>query len=95
MRGSAALTAALTLQNCMRPARGQVVGPYGMPEPTMDKNAGLPLLKLPPGFEYWSFGWTGDPLSDGNLIPAAHDGMGVVQRMERAISFVSSCATTR
>ena len=60
--------------------RGQVASPYGTPEPALDKNTGLPLLKLPPGFEYWSFGWTGDPLGDGNYIPASHDGMGVVQQ---------------
>ena len=83
MRGSAALTAALTLQNCMRiggSSRERVASPYGAPEAAPDKNTGLALLKLPPGFEYWSFGWTGDPLDDGNLTPAAHDGMGVIQQ---------------
>jgi hypothetical protein len=43
-----------------------------------DHNTGLALLQLPAGFEYWSFGWTGDPLNDGNTTPAMHDGMAVV-----------------
>ena len=83
LHGSAALTATLTLQNCMAfrgSSRQRMLSPYGAPEAALDKNTGLALLKLPPGFEYWSFGWTGDPLSDGNLTPAAHDGMGVVQQ---------------
>ncbi|MEO1061801.1 MAG: alkaline phosphatase PhoX [Actinomycetota bacterium] len=43
-----------------------------------DRTTGLPLLLLPGGFRYWSFGWTGDPMSDGRPTPARHDGMGVV-----------------
>jgi secreted PhoX family phosphatase len=30
---------------------------------------------LPRGFEYISYGWTADPMSDGSATPAAHDGM--------------------
>ena len=36
---------------------------------------GLELLQLPRGFEYVSFGWTGDRMSDGVATPPLHDGM--------------------
>ena len=48
---------------------------YGPLEPVDDETTGLPLLWLPQGFRYRSFGWTGDPLSDGTPTPALHDGM--------------------
>ncbi len=43
-----------------------------------DASTGLPLLRLPEGFRYFSFGWTGDALVGGGRIPPAADGMGVV-----------------
>lgn len=47
--------------------------------PVEDMATGLPLLKLPPGFRYRSFGWTGDALSTGDLrTPPEHDGMAVI-----------------
>ena len=48
---------------------------YGPLYPTVDGTTGLPLLQLPAGFRYFSFGWTGDPLVDGLPTPGAHDGM--------------------
>ena len=51
---------------------------YGELVPTKDDRTGLPLLKLPRGFRYVSFGWTGDPLCDGTTTPPLHDGMAVV-----------------
>jgi uncharacterized protein len=54
--------------------RGHTEG-YGPVFPTNDGTTGLPLLLLPRGFRYVSFGWTGDPLENGGLTPAAHDGM--------------------
>ena len=51
---------------------------YGPLFPTTDDTTGLPLLKLPRGFHYRSFGWTGDIMSDGTLTPDRHDGMAVV-----------------
>lgn len=47
-------------------------------QPVSDMTTGLPLLRLPPGFRYASFGWTGDPMSDGIITPGAHDGMGII-----------------
>lgn len=48
---------------------------YGPLAPVFDDTTGLPLLQLPEGFRYASFGWSGDPLDDGGLTPPAHDGM--------------------
>ena len=56
------------------PARGRNGG-YGQLYPVRDETTGLPLLLLPRGFEYLSYGWTNDPMSDGTPTPSAHDGM--------------------
>lgn len=45
---------------------------------TADATTGLPLIKLPEGFRYVSFGWTNEPMSDGAKTPGAHDGMAVI-----------------
>jgi len=50
-------------------------GPVGV---VNDLTTGLPLLKLPAGFTYKSFGWRGQPMADGKLTPGAHDGMDVI-----------------
>ena len=54
------------------------VSPYGPISPKLDESTGLPLLKLPDGFRYWSYSWTGDVMSDGVRCPNLHDGMAVV-----------------
>ena len=54
--------------------------PYGPVAPVLDDTTGLPLLQLPAGFRYLSYGWTGDLLADGVRCPGAHDGMAVVDR---------------
>ncbi len=48
---------------------------YGPLSAVADETTGLPLLQLPAGFRYVSFGWTGDPLDNGRRTPPAHDGM--------------------
>ena len=48
---------------------------YGPLRPVNDATTGMPLLELPEGFRYMSFGWTGDPMDDGRRIPPLHDGM--------------------
>lgn len=55
-------------------AIGEVPG-YGPLRPVPDDATGLPLLQLPEGFRYVSFGWTGDPLTNGRATPPGHDGM--------------------
>jgi hypothetical protein len=72
-----------------RVARGQVtqgIG-YGSLEPKLPVNADEltttiygdlskePMLALPPRFNYRALSITGQPMSDGNLVPADHDGM--------------------
>jgi secreted PhoX family phosphatase len=52
---------------------------YGPLQPIADETTGLPLLLLPEGFRYFSFGWTGDPLEDGRATPSAHDGMAAIR----------------
>lgn len=51
-----------------------------------DETTGIELLQLPAGFRYLSFGWTGDPLSDGTTTPAAHDGMAVIAEKGGALT---------
>ena len=51
---------------------------YGPIAPVSDMTTGLPLLQLPSGFAYKSFGWRGDLMTDGKPCPAGHDGMGVI-----------------
>ena len=66
-----------------RAAFGQsVTTGYGALAPVMPENvAELPpeyqnsLLQLPPGFKYTAFSIEGQPMSDGSLVPADHDGM--------------------
>jgi hypothetical protein len=55
-----------------------VLGPYGPLRPVADLETSLPLLQLPDGFEYRSWSWTGDPMSNGQPTPDLHDGMGVI-----------------
>jgi uncharacterized protein len=87
LRGGAvalgALALSFPLQEFMRRrAYGAAIpSPYGDPVPTPDQVTGLELLALPPGFRYYSHGWTGDPLMDVIPTPALHDGMGVLRQI--------------
>ena len=56
-----------------------VPSPFGRLAPVADLTTGLPLLQLPRGFSYRSFGWSGDPMADGQACPDRHDGMAVVR----------------
>jgi hypothetical protein len=83
LAGSASLVAVLSAMQARRAsaaarASGFVPGPYGPLRPVADLETGLPLICLPAGFEYRSFSWTGDAMSDGSPTPSAHDGMGVI-----------------
>lgn len=55
-----------------------MASPYGALAPVNDLTTGLPLIQLPPGFSYKSYGWRGDIMADGLPTPGTHDGMGVV-----------------
>jgi secreted PhoX family phosphatase len=52
-------------------------GSYGPLVPTPDIRDGVIRIALPDGFQYRSFSPAGAPMSDGHLVPIAHDGMGV------------------
>ncbi|MCA9034775.1 MAG: DUF839 domain-containing protein [Planctomycetaceae bacterium] len=61
-----------------------------------DESTGLSLLRLPPGFRYWSYSWTGDLLSDGRPVPGQHDGMGIIAERDGVLTIcrnheVSGC----
>lgn len=68
----------------------RIASPYGPIAPVNDLTTGLPLLKLPAGFSYKSFGWTGDAMTNGLPCPGAHDGMAVVttRRVGRSTEMV-------
>lgn len=61
---------------------------YGPLSPKPDISTGLKLLALPDGFEYLSFGWTGQIMDDGRPTAANHDGMAVAGRQGDIISLV-------
>jgi secreted PhoX family phosphatase len=61
---------------------------YGPLYPVKDHTTGLELIKLPKGFEYLTYGWTGDEMSDGLPTPSAHDGMAAFRRPEGKIAIV-------
>jgi len=88
LAGSASLAAVLAALNGRRltasPRESRsVAGPYGPLRPVADLETGLPLILLPEGFEYRSYSWTGDPMSNGEPTPELHDGMGVIAAERR------------
>jgi uncharacterized protein len=81
--GSASLVALIGAMHARRATAAArvsrlVPGPYGPLRPVADLETGLPLLWLPEGFEYRTHSWSGDPMSNGEPTPEAHDGMGVI-----------------
>jgi len=59
---------------------------YGPLLPVQDDATGIPLLELPEGFRYVSYGWTGDKMEDGSATPGAHDGTAVVAEEEGVVT---------
>jgi uncharacterized protein len=92
IRGAA--TAAATIPFTSLIARAEAAGGrprsagYGPLEETLDSATGLPLLLLPQGFAYTSFGWRGDTLTNGVLTPGAHDGMAAFPAGGRRVRLV-------
>ncbi len=56
--------------------------------PVADQATGLELIKLPQGFEYTTFGWTGDVMDDGIPTPGAHDGMAAFRHRGNTVRLV-------
>ena len=60
------------------PMSRRAFGPdYGPLHPVKDQTTGLELISLPKGFEYISYGWTGDPMTDGRPTPGSPTSWGV------------------
>ena len=73
---TAASLGALSCGNVTEPlGKARDKAGYGPLQLSKDETTGLPLLHLPAGFRYLSFGWTGDPLREGLRTPGKHDGM--------------------
>lgn len=56
--------------------------------PTKDETTGNPLIRLPEGFRYITYGWTGERMTDGLPTPSNHDGMGVVSEENGVVTLV-------
>lgn len=69
-------------------AAGELARGYGPLKTVRDGTTGLPLLRLPAGFSYLTFGWAGETMSDGAPCPGAHDGMGIVRERGNLITLV-------
>jgi len=84
LAGSASLVAVIAALHARRAgartaASSQAVqGPYGPLHPATDLETGLPLILLPEGFQYRTYSWAGDPMTNGEPTPDLHDGMGVI-----------------
>ena len=84
LAGSASLVAVIAALHARRSdarsatASRTVEGPYGPLRETADLETGLPLILLPEGFQYRTYSWAGDPMTNGQATPDLHDGMGVV-----------------
>lgn len=61
---------------------------YGPVALVNDETTGLPLIALPAGFSYRTFGWRGQQMDDGVITPAAHDGMDVVSHKGVEVTLV-------
>jgi secreted PhoX family phosphatase len=78
MKGGFVGTAALSLGTLASHKALAFGNDYGPLAPVIDGTTGLPLIELPAGFKYWTYGWAGSRMTDGVTTPRAHDGMAVV-----------------
>jgi uncharacterized repeat protein (TIGR03803 family) len=67
------------------PAFHPALGPLKV---VRDETTGLPLLMLPDGFRYHTFGWAGVTMSDGYQGPLRCDGMGVVGAKDHKVTMI-------
>lgn len=78
IKTSASLGLAATFHRLLAQDSATTESSASLLSPVDDETTGLPLVKLAKGFQYRSFGWTGDPMSNGAPTPDRHDGMAVV-----------------
>src|SRR5688500_11735642 len=78
MGAGALWTASLGPFMARRAEGAAIASPSGDIFPTSDETTGLAPSKLPNGFRYQSYSWTGDVMDDDVRWPNRHDGMAVV-----------------
>jgi uncharacterized protein len=78
LAGAATISFGALLANRAQGAELPYSDDYGPVAPVNDEATGLPLIALPAGFRYRTFGWRGQLMDDGVATPGAHDGMDVV-----------------
>jgi len=91
LKGSATVAASsaiVALASKAQAASLPYTSSYGALSPTADKATGLPLISLPEGFEYTSYGWTGQIQADQLPTPTDHDGMAVVAAKGNVVAIV-------
>ncbi len=88
MKGGVAGAAAISFGALASKPAQAFTNDYGPVAPVADEVTGLPLLQLPQGFKYWSYGWTGSFMSDGTRTPGVHDGMAVVASQGNTVVMV-------
>ena len=88
MKGGAVGAAAISFGALASGQAAAFTKDYGPLAPVADDVTGLPLLQLPEGFTYQSFGWRGQIMNDGTPTPAVHDGMAVVAAQGNTVSLV-------
>lgn len=96
LAGGAAIT--IPLESLLRAAeRGlsKAAEGYGPLGPVSDEATGLPLLHLPEGFRYTSFGWTGDLMDGGIRTPRAHDGMAAFESPDGSVALIRNHEISR
>lgn len=76
-----------TLAACSTAQRGAAKARSDL-RPTVDATTGLTLLRLPPGFRYFTFAWAGETLASGARIPASADGMGIVHAEGQVLTLI-------
>ena len=87
--GLAAFAAPLyALQTRIASGASLTTAGYGPLAPVADMTTGLPLLELPRGFRYLTFGWTGDPMTNGSPTPRSHDGMAAFSAKNGLVALV-------
>lgn len=88
LAGGAAIT--VPLQSLLSAAGNGVwfADGYGPLRPVNDESTGLPLLQLPDGFRYVSFGWAGDPMDGGLRTPGLHDGMAAFEGPDGTVQLI-------
>lgn len=84
----AASTAFAALGNRALAQSATYTNDYGPLSVKYDRTTKLPLLALPEGFHYSSYGWTGQNQADFRPTPTDHDGMAAVACSGNVVSLV-------